>query len=154
MPDYRQAVLEDLPELVGLARQAAADIYPYLPFDADITEEMLEGAILNDNALVYVCDTDAGLSGFVAGEIMLSWFGDGRVASDWVTYAGPCADAWTGYRLHRGFVRWAEDAGVESIVASNFSNLPDARMSEVFHRMGYEFVGSTFRRNPKESKGE
>ena len=154
MAEYRLAVLDELPELVGLVRSATEKAYPYLPFDPVVTEEVLEEAMLKDEAMVMVADADDGLAGFVAGEINLSWFGDGRVASDWITYATPTAGPWVGYQLHKHFVEWAKSKSVDSIVASNFSPLPDDGMNRVFKRLGYEVVGSTVRLNPAQAKGE
>ena len=154
MTDYRHAVLDELPELVALARAATRDAYPYLPFDPVVTEEVFEDVILKDEAMVWVAEDHSGLVGFVAGEINLSWFGDGRVASDWITYASPDAGPWVGYRLHKHFVDWARSQGADSIVATNFSNLPNDGMDRVFKRLGYEVVGSTVRLNPAQAIGE
>jgi len=154
MAEYRDAVLEDLPELIDLARAATQRTYPYLPFDPSITEEVFEEAILRDEATVAVADTANGLAGFVAGEINLSWFGDGRIASDWVTYASPNAGPWVGYQLHKCFVEWAKTKHADSIVTTNFSNLPDEGINRLFKRLGYEAVGSTVRLNPAQAIGE
>ena len=147
MTDYREAVPGDLADLIRMAADGTARAYPGLPFDEAVAHETISEAIAGDDALVLIAYEDSTPVGFVIGQIVLSWFGDGRVAKDWITYADQAAHPWVFYNLHKQFVAWAKSRGADNIITSNFSGLSDTAMRRVLQRLGYTPVGTTARQS-------
>lgn len=145
-PQIREASLKDIHDLVAMAREALAHIHPNLPFDPQITEQMIEEAILDDAMLVIVAEDKHGLCGLLIAKAELSWFGPGSVASDWLTYVDPRAKGWLWYRLLDAYTAWAEFLGVTVINTVNLSGKDDDRSVRAIGRLGYEKAGSMVRR--------
>jgi len=125
-----------------MAQHGAAQAYPVLPFDPSVARTSLAEAITDSDSLVLVAEESDGLVGFVVGQIVLSWFGDGRVAKDWITYSTPRAHPWVFYNLHKRYVKWACVAGADNLITSNFSGRSDRAMRKVLTRLGYTLSGT------------
>ncbi|MEX0385878.1 GNAT family N-acetyltransferase [Spiribacter onubensis] len=141
-PDIRDAVLEDLPEIIEMVRVSTASALPSLSFDPEVTHDVVEAGILDQNTLVAVAEDDEGLCGYVIGVINLCWFGNDRVASDWMVYAENRAKGWLGYRLLSRFVDWAKENDARLINTLNLSGIPDDGFCRGLERLGYKRAGS------------
>jgi len=139
---YREAEQADLPRLVEMAEDATRRAYPALPFDARVAFDSMQQAIDSNDSCVIVADEQSELDGFVVGQVVLSWFGDGLVAKDWITYATRQSPPWTFYQLHKRYVAWAKRAGADNLITSNFSGLSDRSMRKVLIRLGYTPSGT------------
>lgn len=142
MPDIRDAVLEDLPEIIEMVRVSTASTLPSLSFDPDVTHDVVEEGILDQDMLVAVAEDDQGLCGYVIGQMSLCWFGNDRIASDWMVYSDERAKGWLGYRLLSRFVDWAKENNARLVNTINVSEIPDAGFCRVLERLGYKKTGS------------
>ena len=142
MAEYRIAQHTDLDQLTAMAGDATQKAYPALPFDAKVARQSLTEAIESVDSIVIVAEETCGLVGFVVGQVVLSWFGDGRVAKDWITYSAPGSHPWIFYNLHKRYVAWAFDVGADNLITSNFSGRSDRAMRKVLTRLGYTPSGT------------
>lgn len=141
-PVIRFAVLDEIPEIIDMVRASTALTLPSLSFDPEVTHQVIEEAIIDPYMLVAVGEDDDGLCGYVIGQIQLCWFGNDRVASDWMVYADDRAKGWLGYRLLSRFVDWAKENDARLINTLNLSDIPDAGFCRGLERLGYKRAGS------------
>jgi len=152
-PVIRDAGQVDLEGIVSMAETALASVHPDLPFDADITAEVIEQSIDDPSMLVCVAEDDIGLCGLLIARAEYSWFGPGSVASDWVTYAAPRARGWLWYRLIKAYTEWAIAMGATVINTANLSSKSDDGVVYAITRLGYDKAGSMVRRKGVPCKG-
>lgn len=144
MAKVRQANVDDLFDLLVLAREFSREAPKQHKWDKDKSEAALANAITSDDYCMFVIEDDEGeLQGGLLGTITEPFMSRRRVAIElgWFVskdFRGNKASL----ELVKHFEEWGKSKEASTIIMADLSGLAD--LGQLYKRLGYEIVESSY----------
>lgn len=143
----RLGLEEDEDEFVELARQAAAEGSPHVPFVEQVMRETYRRYLATAHPTFFVAEQGRKLIGFMKASISGYDFSDGIYTTQEVLYVHP---AKRGTRaaalLMENFCQWSDRLGALENTGGNDNDLTSERTAKFLGRFGFKRVGYFVRR--------
>ena len=145
----RNAVVEDLPVLLGLGRHMRNESIARFPLiDAARVQKQLDmAASMPDVFLVALAEDDGlpvGMVTAVAGDYAFST--ERRAVSDLLFVVPERRGSTAAHRLVRWFNAWASGVGAETAIVGLSTGVKPASTGRFLERMGFEPLGMMYRK--------
>tara|TARA_R100001460_G_scaffold16254_6_gene35629 strand:- start:450 stop:920 length:471 start_codon:yes stop_codon:yes gene_type:complete len=146
---YRQAARDDVLCIFEMARDFHAESeLNDIPFDDAVFARYLEGQIEDDASCIFVAEVSGENVGFIFGSIYQLYFSQTFAANSDIWYVRPeYRGGLIGVLLLRCFEKWAKEKGARFLVNGSSSGISLERTHKLIERLGYESVGSEYRRD-------
>lgn len=146
---YRRAARDDVLCIFEMARDFHAESeLNNIPFDDAVFARYLEGQIEDDMSCIFVAEVNGENVGFIFGSIYQLYFSQTFAANSDIWYVRPeYRGGLIGVLLLRCFEKWAKENGARFLVNGSSSGISLERTHKLIERLGYESVGSEYRRD-------
>lgn len=142
----REAVKDDIPALLELARQMIAESrYKNFTMNEYKLTALLDYLIDKDTGFVIVFEKDGEIIGGFVGSITEQFFSDAKVASDYALFVSPDKrGALIGIRAIKAFIEWAKKNGADDIVISQSTGVKVEQYAKMCEFVGLQHVGNNY----------
>jgi GNAT superfamily N-acetyltransferase len=143
----RNATREDLPALVELGRQMAAESprYSRLRYSACKVEALLGKMIDSPDGFVMLAEADGVAVGVMAAFVSAHWMSDDLMASDFGLYMLPEHRGGTAaMRMARAYIAWARARGALDISLGISTNVNSEQTARFYSALGGRPAGFLF----------
>ncbi|AET91080.1 hypothetical protein BYI23_B004730 [Burkholderia sp. YI23] len=143
----RHATREDLPALVELGRQMAAESprYSRLAYSAEKVGAMLGNMIDSENGFVMLAELDGVVAGVMAAFVSAHWMSDDLMSSDFGLYMLPAHRGGTSaMRMARAYIEWARSRGAIDISLGISTNVDPEQTARFYRALGGVPAGFLF----------
>ena len=146
---YRRAARDDVLCIFEMARDFHSESeLNDIPFDDGVFARYLEEQIEDDMSCIFVAEVSGENVGFIFGSIYQLYFSQTFAANSDIWYVRPeYRGGLIGVLLLRNFERWAIEKGARFLVNGSSSGISLERTHKLIERLGYESVGSEYRRD-------
>lgn len=141
--EVRTATEADVPELLemGRAMHAESPRYRHRHYSPDKVEQFARRLVATGGT--HVAEIDGRIVGMFAGFVVEDWFGNDRVASDFVVYVRPEHRGSSAFvRLVKAFEKWAAGQGAVEIAPGVSTEVDPDKTVALYERLGYRALGA------------
>ncbi len=118
-----------------------------IPFDDAVFAGHLACLYDDDNCFLAVAKLNGSVAGFISGWVSQMYFSKTLSAKNNLWYVLPQhRGSMIGIRLLKMFEAWASDKGAKILVGGTSSGISMSRSNKLIERLGYEPVGSEYRK--------
>tara|TARA_A100001391_G_C5018026_1_gene265062 strand:+ start:383 stop:853 length:471 start_codon:yes stop_codon:yes gene_type:complete len=147
---YRRAVRDDVLCIFEMARDFHSESeLSDIPFDDGVFARYLQEQIEDDmSSCIFVAEVNGENVGFIFGSIYQLYFSETFAANSDIWYVRPeYRGGLIGVLLLRNFEKWAIQKGARFLVNGSSSGISLERTHKLIEKLGYESVGSEYRRD-------
>jgi hypothetical protein len=140
----REATYEDIFELLMLAFEFSKEGPDHFkPFEKDVVEERLTGAIGNEDYLVLVLENKGEIQGSIVGVCIAPWMMTEPFAVELAWFVRKSArDGRGAIKLVRAYESWAKSKGVTKICMSDLTKVQG--LGKLYERLGYSLSETSY----------
>ena len=140
----REATHEDIFELLILAYEFSKEGPDHFkPFEKDLVEERLTGAIDNEDYLVLVLEKNGEIQGGIVGVCIAPWMMSEVFAHELAWFVRKSArDGRGAIKLARAYETWAKSKGVTKIGMSDLTKIQG--LGKLYERLGYSLSETSY----------
>ena len=140
----REATHEDIFELLMLAYEFSKEGPDHFkPFEKDVVEERLTGAIDNEDFLVLVLEVNGEVQGLIVGVCMAPWMMSQPFAVELAWFVRKSArDGRGAIKLVRDYESWAKSRGVTKVGMSDLTKIQG--LGKLYERLGYSLSETSY----------
>lgn len=145
----RQAVLNDIPDIVALGRVFHAEsVDRDIPFDADRLAGFLADLIESQSGLAMLAFYNDQLAGGLLAQLTQSHYSNAIIATDYGLYVGITErDIGIGRQLVAAYTGWAIHSGARKIYLNVSSGITYGAFEAVMNDSNYQKMGAIFQWN-------
>jgi len=140
----REATHEDIFELLMLAYEFSKEGPDHFkPFEKDVVEERLTGAIANEDYLVLVLENNEEIQGGIVSVCMAPWMMSEPFAVELAWFVRKSArDGRGAIKLVKAYETWAKSKGVTKIGMSDLTKIQS--LGKLYERLGYSLSETSY----------
>ncbi len=140
----REATYEDIFELLMLAFEFSKEGPDHFkPFEKEVVEERLTGAINNEAYLVLVLENNGEIQGGIVGVCMAPWMMSEPFAVELAWFVRKSArDGRGAIKLVKAYETWAKSKGVTKIGMSDLTKIQG--LGKLYERLGYSLSETSY----------
>jgi len=140
----REATYEDIFELLMLAFEFSKEGPDHFkPFEKEVVEERLTGAIDNEAYLVLVLENNGEIQGGIVGVCMAPWMMSEPFAVELAWFVRKSArDGRGAIKLVKAYETWAKSKGVTKIGMSDLTKIQG--LGKLYERLGYSLSETSY----------
>ena len=140
----REATHEDIFELLILAYEFSKEGPDHFkPFEKEVVEERLTGAIDNEAYLVLVLENNGEIQGGIVGVCMAPWMMSEPFAVELAWFVRKSArDGRGAIKLVKAYETWAKSKGVTKMSMSDLTKIQG--LGKLYERLGYSLSETSY----------